>query len=68
MKLSWLFRTYGESDLYGHLIPVKTTSVDFKNRSREAVKMSAYFLRQSDPRLPDDADDEGDEIYDEAVD
>ena len=37
-------------------------------RSGEAVKVSAYFLRQSDPRLSDDADDEGDEIYDEAVD
>ena len=33
-----------------------------------AVKVSAYFPWQSDPRLPDDADDEGDEVDDEAVD
>ena len=32
------------------------------------MKVSAYFLRQSDPRFPDDADDEGDEVDDEAVD
>ena len=32
-----------------------------------AVKVSAYFLRQSDPRFLDDAKDEGDDINDEAV-
>ena len=33
-KLSWLFRTYGGSDLYGHLTPIKTTSADFKYKPR----------------------------------
>ena len=33
MKLSWLIRTYRESDLYGHLSPIKTTSMDFKYQS-----------------------------------
>ena len=32
-----------------------------------AVKVSAYFPWQSDPRLPDDADDEGDDVYDDTV-
>ena len=31
------------------------------------MKVSAYFLRQSDPRLPDDADDEGDDVDDDTV-
>ena len=31
------------------------------------MKVSAYFPRQSDPWLPDDADDEGDDVYDETV-
>ena len=28
VKLLWLFRTYRESDLYGHLTPIKTSSTD----------------------------------------
>ena len=68
MKLSWLFETYLRYDLNGHLYllrqPLRTS-----NKGLEmAVKESAYFPRQSDPRLPDDADNEGDEVDDEAVD
>lgn len=31
------------------------------------MKVSAYFPRQSNPRLPDDADDERDNVHDNAV-
>ena len=31
------------------------------------MKVSAYFPRQSDPRLLDDAEDEGDDVDDDAV-
>ena len=40
VKLSWLFRTYRESDLNGHLISIKTPFMDFKHRSH--YQKSAY--------------------------
>ena len=50
VKLSWLFRTYGGSDLNGHLTPIKTTSVDFKHqvwRGREDVCLFPAAIRSS---------------------
>ena len=64
----WLFRTYREGDLNGHLELLRRLLWTSKTGLETAVKESAYFPRKSDPRFPDDADDEGDEIYDEAVD